>query len=55
MPPRVAVINGDDEYGRKLAELSKKTGSEVFTYGWATGDFHTARTWRSRRAGTRFD
>src|SRR5512143_221390 len=31
-PPRVAVSNMDDEYGRKLIEFSRKHSSEVFTY-----------------------
>ena len=46
--------NCDDEYGRKLTELSKKRGSEVLTYGWTTGDFH-ARRIEITSAGTRFD
>jgi UDP-N-acetylmuramoyl-L-alanyl-D-glutamate--2,6-diaminopimelate ligase len=53
-PPRVAVSNCDDEYGRKLAALSEKRGSEVLTYGWATGDFHAAKIEITSR-GTRFD
>ena len=36
-PPRVAVINSDDEYGRKLTSISKQRGSQVFTYGWSRG------------------
>jgi UDP-N-acetylmuramoyl-L-alanyl-D-glutamate--2,6-diaminopimelate ligase len=38
-PPRAAVVNLDDEYGRKLAEFSRHR-SEVFTYGIEHGDFH---------------
>jgi UDP-N-acetylmuramoyl-L-alanyl-D-glutamate--2,6-diaminopimelate ligase len=38
-PPRVAVVNLDDEYGRKLAELSRRR-SQVLTYGIEQGDFH---------------
>jgi len=53
-PPRVAVSNCDDEYGRKLTVLSKKRGSEVLTYGWTTGDFHAARIEVTSR-GTKFD
>jgi UDP-N-acetylmuramoyl-L-alanyl-D-glutamate--2,6-diaminopimelate ligase len=52
-PPRVAVLNCDDEYGRKLAAFSRKK-SEVLTYGWATGDFHSAKVEVTSR-GTRFD
>jgi UDP-N-acetylmuramoyl-L-alanyl-D-glutamate--2,6-diaminopimelate ligase len=53
-PPRVAVLNSDDEYGRKLAVLSKKRGSEVLTYGWSAGDFHADKVEITSR-GTRFD
>jgi UDP-N-acetylmuramoyl-L-alanyl-D-glutamate--2,6-diaminopimelate ligase len=38
-PPRSAVVNVDDEYGRKLAELSRRH-SQLFTYGIEQGDFH---------------
>ena len=37
--PRCAIVNVDDEYGRKLAELSRRR-SQVFTYGIEQGDFH---------------
>jgi UDP-N-acetylmuramoyl-L-alanyl-D-glutamate--2,6-diaminopimelate ligase len=52
--PRVSVINRDDEYGLKLAKISQKQGSQVFTYGWTTGDFHATRIEITSR-GTRFD
>jgi UDP-N-acetylmuramoyl-L-alanyl-D-glutamate--2,6-diaminopimelate ligase len=52
--PRVAVLNTDDEYGQKLAKLSKQRGSQVLTYGWAKGDFHAAKVEITPR-GTRFD
>jgi UDP-N-acetylmuramoyl-L-alanyl-D-glutamate--2,6-diaminopimelate ligase len=52
--PRAAVVNADDEYGRKLAQISKGHGSQVFTYGWTTGDFH-ARSVAITSRGTRFD
>src|SRR5215467_363849 len=32
-PPRVAVLNADDEYGQQLVKTSKKKGSDVLTYG----------------------
>jgi UDP-N-acetylmuramoyl-L-alanyl-D-glutamate--2,6-diaminopimelate ligase len=32
-PPRVAIVNVDDEYGRRLAESSRKAGSELIRYG----------------------
>jgi len=51
-PPRVAVLNIEDEYGAKLAQSSK---SEVrLTYGIATGDFHAEKV-DTGRNGTRFD
>jgi len=52
--PRVAVINTDDEYGTKLATLSKKLGSEVLTYGIGQGDFRAGNLSISSQ-GTRFD
>ena len=38
-PPRCAIVNLDDEYGRRLAEFSRRR-SQVFTYGIEQGDFH---------------
>jgi UDP-N-acetylmuramoyl-L-alanyl-D-glutamate--2,6-diaminopimelate ligase len=38
-PPRVAVINNDDEYGRRLADESRRVGSKVITYGIDAGEF----------------
>ena len=38
-PPRFAVINADDEYGRKLLEVAARAGSKVLSYGIAAGDF----------------
>jgi UDP-N-acetylmuramoyl-L-alanyl-D-glutamate--2,6-diaminopimelate ligase len=32
-PPKFAIINTDDDFGRKLAEISRKKGSSVITYG----------------------
>jgi UDP-N-acetylmuramoyl-L-alanyl-D-glutamate--2,6-diaminopimelate ligase len=52
--PRVAVLNADDDYGQKLAKISKQRGSEVLTYGLARGDFHAAKMEITPR-GTRFD
>jgi UDP-N-acetylmuramoyl-L-alanyl-D-glutamate--2,6-diaminopimelate ligase len=52
-PPRVAVINIDDEHGRKLVEFSKSR-SKVLTFGWSSGDFHCAKG-DLRMNGTRFD
>jgi UDP-N-acetylmuramoyl-L-alanyl-D-glutamate--2,6-diaminopimelate ligase len=52
-PPRVAVLNADDEYAMKLAEFSRSRGSQVFTYGWSRADFHAAKVEITPR-GTRF-
>jgi UDP-N-acetylmuramoyl-L-alanyl-D-glutamate--2,6-diaminopimelate ligase len=32
-PPKVAVINSDDEFGRKLTAVARSKGSKVMTYG----------------------
>ena len=39
-PPRAAVLNIDDEYGRELFQLAKKKSSAAFSYGLTAGDFH---------------
>ncbi len=52
--PRVSVLNADDDYGVKLAGISKKAGSKVLTYGWSTGAFHAQNVEITSR-GTRFD
>jgi UDP-N-acetylmuramoyl-L-alanyl-D-glutamate--2,6-diaminopimelate ligase len=52
-PPRVAVLNTDDEYGQKLVKTCKKKGSDVFTYGLAAGDFH-AKELQIHSRGNRF-
>jgi UDP-N-acetylmuramoyl-L-alanyl-D-glutamate--2,6-diaminopimelate ligase len=53
-PPRVAVLNAEDEYGQKLAKISKKSRSEVLTYGLTSGDLHAEKIDITQR-GTRFD
>jgi UDP-N-acetylmuramoyl-L-alanyl-D-glutamate--2,6-diaminopimelate ligase len=53
-PPRVAVLNAEDEHGQKLAKISKKRGSEVLTYGLRRGDLHADKVDMTQR-GTRFD
>jgi len=40
-PPRVAVLNKEDEYGRELIDISKKLSPELRTYGLRDGHFHT--------------
>jgi UDP-N-acetylmuramoyl-L-alanyl-D-glutamate--2,6-diaminopimelate ligase len=52
-PPRLAVLNIDDEYGRDLVKFCKKR-SQVITYGLAQGDFHAENADIGPR-GTRFD
>jgi len=41
-PPRCALLNMDDEYGRRLAEAARRR-SHVVTYGLEQGDFHAER------------
>jgi UDP-N-acetylmuramoyl-L-alanyl-D-glutamate--2,6-diaminopimelate ligase len=36
-PPRVAVVNVDDEYGVRLADVARGAGAEVFQYGLTSG------------------
>jgi UDP-N-acetylmuramoyl-L-alanyl-D-glutamate--2,6-diaminopimelate ligase len=38
-PPRIAVINIEDGYGAKLAEVARQAGAQVFSYGLGSGDF----------------
>ena len=52
-PPRVAVLNKDDEYGRRLID-AKRSGSQIYTYGLSSGDFHATNT-EIMLKGTRFD
>ncbi len=52
-PPRVAVINAEDDYGNRLIQLCKKK-SEVITYGIDRGELH-ARNLIIEAKGTRFD
>jgi UDP-N-acetylmuramoyl-L-alanyl-D-glutamate--2,6-diaminopimelate ligase len=51
-PPRVAVVNIEDEYGVKLAKSCKS--EQCISYGVSTGDFQ-ARKVETGRNGTRFD
>jgi UDP-N-acetylmuramoyl-L-alanyl-D-glutamate--2,6-diaminopimelate ligase len=39
-PPRVAVVNIDDEYGRRIEPFSRKRSTRVLTYGWRSGEIH---------------
>jgi UDP-N-acetylmuramoyl-L-alanyl-D-glutamate--2,6-diaminopimelate ligase len=38
-PPRVSVINIEDEHGAQLALAAREAGSEIFSYGLGTGEF----------------
>ncbi len=38
-PPRVAVVNLEDEYGARLALTAREAGSEVFSYGMGASEF----------------
>jgi UDP-N-acetylmuramoyl-L-alanyl-D-glutamate--2,6-diaminopimelate ligase len=53
-PPRVAILNADDESGAELVKFSKARGSKVATYGWDRGDFHSEKVQVTLR-GTRLD
>ena len=52
-PPRAAVLNTDDEYGRELWKLCKKKSALVLSYGLTSGDFH-AKSVEVTTRGTRF-
>jgi UDP-N-acetylmuramoyl-L-alanyl-D-glutamate--2,6-diaminopimelate ligase len=52
-PPRVAVLNIDDEYGRQLLNMAKKKSSVVLSYGLSSADFH-AKALEITPRGTRF-
>ena len=52
-PPRLAVINIEDEYGKRLIKLCTRR-QEVSTYGIDSGDFH-AKDLDVQGKGSRFD
>src|SRR5579862_6815131 len=52
-PPRVAVINREDEYGQRLIKLCRPR-QDVVTYGIDSGDLHAKNLLLEAR-GTRFD
>jgi UDP-N-acetylmuramoyl-L-alanyl-D-glutamate--2,6-diaminopimelate ligase len=52
-PPRAAVVNTDDEYGRQLLKLSKKKSAVTLSYGLSAGDFYVEAVEITPR-GTRF-
>jgi UDP-N-acetylmuramoyl-L-alanyl-D-glutamate--2,6-diaminopimelate ligase len=51
-PPRVAIINIEDDYGKRLIKLCRK--QQVVTYGVDSGDFH-AKNLSIESNGSRFD
>ena len=53
-PPRVAVINGDDSFGRALYETAKRSGSELISYGLNPACDVTAENIEYLTTGTRF-
>ena len=52
-PPRCAILNVDDEYGRKLLAFCRGRSPVVYGYGLDSGDFH-ARNLRMTPAGNCF-
>jgi len=52
-PPRAAVLNIDDEYGRQLLKLCKTKSAVALSYGLTSGDFHAESVEVTPR-GTRF-
>ena len=52
-PPRVAVLNTDDEYGRQLVRFAEKQKSVVYTYGVEAGDVRT-HALKMSESGNRF-
>lgn len=53
-PPRMAVINAEDEYGKKLAQTRKSAKEEVTLYGIESGDFRAVNL-DLKQDGTAFD
>jgi UDP-N-acetylmuramoyl-L-alanyl-D-glutamate--2,6-diaminopimelate ligase len=51
--PRVAVVNADDAFGAKLAEVAARAGAKVYRYGYSAGDFHADEV-EMTPAGMRF-
>ena len=53
-PPRLAIINVDDEFGRKLVESSARAGSKVIRYGIRENGDSRAEQIEYSATGTRF-
>jgi UDP-N-acetylmuramoyl-L-alanyl-D-glutamate--2,6-diaminopimelate ligase len=54
MPPKFAVINIDDEYGRRLASIVREKGGVVLTYGLAGDADPKAESIHLAPQGTKF-
>jgi UDP-N-acetylmuramoyl-L-alanyl-D-glutamate--2,6-diaminopimelate ligase len=54
VPPRVAVIHSEDEYGQRLAPLARGAGCDVVEFGLNRGDFRAAQIQLAAN-GTRFE
>ena len=48
----MAVINADDPYGNRLAEIARSTGSEVMKYGVSQCDFRAENIQHAQRKTT---
>ena len=53
-PPHAAVINGDDEFGKRLAHTRKSANEQVTLYGIESGDFRAINL-DLKQDGTTFD
>src|SRR5262249_60929789 len=53
-PPRAAVINIDDEYGRTLSESRASASERVILYGMRAGDFRALNV-KLKEDGSFFD
>ncbi|HKV92548.1 MAG TPA: UDP-N-acetylmuramoyl-L-alanyl-D-glutamate--2,6-diaminopimelate ligase [Candidatus Angelobacter sp.] len=53
-PPRMAVINAEDEYGKKLTQTRKSAKEAVTLYGIRSGDFRAVNL-NLKQDGTAFD
>jgi UDP-N-acetylmuramoyl-L-alanyl-D-glutamate--2,6-diaminopimelate ligase len=52
--PKFAIINTDDEFGRKLVEVARSKGSKATTYGLQSGGDLSAEGIQFTPQGTRF-
>ncbi|HEU4417014.1 MAG TPA: UDP-N-acetylmuramoyl-L-alanyl-D-glutamate--2,6-diaminopimelate ligase [Candidatus Angelobacter sp.] len=53
-PPRAAVINADDEYGKRLAQKAKNGSEQTILYGIQNGDFRASNI-ELKQDSTKFD